>query len=395
MSKSASATDLAVVGAGIIGMSIAWRAAQRGLRVVVLERDKPGAGSSGVAAGMLAPVSEALLTEQPLLRLGLASAAAYPNFIAELEECASIEVGYHRCGTLLAARDADEAEALGRELALRTRLGLSVQRLRASEARQLEPALAPVLRLALEIPDDHAIDPRRVVSALAIALARAGGELRSRVEVRELRVHRDRVIGLELADGERLDAEQVVVAAGPWELAGLPEPARIPLRPVKGQIMRMHDPAGPGLLRHVLRMRGGYIVPRGDGRYVIGATMEERGFDTSVTAGAVYELLRDASELVPGVGELVIDELSAGLRPAAPDNAPVIGAGALPGLNWSIGHFRHGVLLAPVTAEAMVRSLTGEPLDEAMAAFTPARFTAGPPAAPAPVPAPARPAVGA
>jgi glycine oxidase len=370
-----SAFDLAVVGAGIIGLSVAWRAAQRGMRVVVLERDKPGAGSSGVAAGMLAPVSEALLTEQPLLRLGLASAAAYPAFIAELEDCSGVTAGYHRCGTLLAARDADEAEALGRELAMRSRLGLSVQRLRASEARQLEPALAPVLRLALEIPDDHAIDPRRVVSALSIALARAGGELRNRVEVAGLQRARDRVAGVQLADGESVAAEQVVIAAGAWQLAGVPDEARVPLRPVKGQIMRMRDPAGPGLLGHVLRMRGGYVVPRGDGRYVLGATMEERGFETHVTAGAVYELLRDATELLPGIGELVLEEVSAGLRPATPDNAPVIGPGAIPGLHWATGHYRHGVLLAPVTADSLSRILAGEPADDVVAPFDPTRFT--------------------
>src|SRR5579862_6953532 len=157
LSNRSNAFDLAVVGAGVIGLSVAWRAAQRGLNVVVLERDEPGAGASHVAAGMLAPVSEALLTEQPLLRFGLASAAAYPRFIAELEESSGLDAGYHRCGTLLAARDADEAEALGRELSLRSRLGLAVHRLRPSEARRLEPALAPALRLALHIPDDHAI----------------------------------------------------------------------------------------------------------------------------------------------------------------------------------------------------------------------------------------------
>jgi glycine oxidase len=371
-----SGFDLAVVGAGVIGLSVAWRAAQRGLRVVVLERDMPGAGSSHVAAGMLAPVSEAVLTEQPLLRLGLASAGLYPEFIAALEEASGVAVGYHRCGTLLAARDADEAEALGRELAMRTRLGLAVQRLRASEARHLEPALAPALRLALEIPDDHAVDPRRVVSALAIALARAGGELRNRVEVACLCLSSGRVDGVQLASGERIDADQVVVASGAWGLEGLPEEARIPLRPVKGQIMRLRDPAGPGLLHHVLRMRGAYIVPRGDGRYVLGATMEERGFDTTVTAGAIYELLRDATELLPGLGELVLEEVSAGLRPATADSAPVIGAGALPGLSWATGHYRNGVLLAPVTADAVVAGIAGEAVEDVVTPFAPTRFAA-------------------
>ena len=360
-------------------MSVAWRAAQRGMRVVVLERDKPAAGSTGVAAGMLAPVSEALLTEQPLLHLGLASAAAYPQFVAEVKDSSGVDPGYHRCGTLLAARDADEAEALGRELAMRTRLGLAVTRLRASEARALEPALAPVLRLALEIPDDHAIDPRRLTSALAIALARAGGELRNRVTATGLTVDHERVSGVVLATGETLAVAQVVVATGAWRIDGLPPEAQVPLRPVKGQIMRMRDPSGPGLLKRVVRLRGAYIVPRGDGRYVVGATMEERGFDTTVTAGAVYELLRDVGELVPGLGELVLEEVSAGLRPASPDNAPVIGPGAIAGLHWAAGHYRHGVLLAPITADGIVGMLAGEEPSEVLAPFTPLRFATAAP----------------
>jgi glycine oxidase len=288
-----------------------------------------------------------------------------------------VDTGYYRSGTLLAARDADEAEALGRELALRTRLGLTATRLRPSDARQLEPALAPALRLALEIPDDHAIDPRRLVSALAIAVARAGGELRNRVEASRIVVAGGRVTGVALAGGETVAAEQVVVASGAWSLdEGLPDQARVRLRPVKGQIMRMRDPNGPGLLARVVRMRGGYIVPRGDGRYVLGATMEERGFDTTVTGGAVYELLRDAIELVPGLTELVLEEVSAGLRPAARDNAPVIGPGAIPGLHWAAGHYRHGVLLAPVTADGVVRMLAGEEPDEVLAPFDPRRFAA-------------------
>jgi glycine oxidase len=379
LANRSSVFDLAVLGAGVIGMSVGWRAAQRGMRVVVLERDKPAAGSTGVAAGMLAPVSEALLTEQPLLHLGLASAAAYPQFAAEVKDSSGVDPGYHRCGTLLAARDADEAEALGRELAMRTRLGLAVTRLRASEARALEPALAPVLRLALEIPDDHAIDPRRLTSALAIALARAGGELRTRVAATGLTVDRGRVSGVVLATGETLAVAQVVIATGAWRIDGLPPEAQVPLRPVKGQIMRIRDPSGPGLLKRVVRLRGAYIVPRGDGRYVVGATMEERGFDTTVTAGAVYELLRDVGELVPGLGELVLEEVSAGLRPASPDNAPVIGPGVIAGLHWATGHFRHGVLLAPITAEGIVRMLAGEEPDEVLAPFTPLRFATAAP----------------
>jgi glycine oxidase len=178
----------------------------------------------------------------------------------------------------------------------------------------------------------------------------------------------------------------VVVAAGTWagQLEGIPVHARIPVRPVKGQIMRLHDPAGPGLLRRVIRMGPSYIVPRGDGRYVIGATQEERGFDTTVTAGAGFQLLRDASELVPGISELVIDEFAAGLRPATPDNLPVIGpSSAVPGLHWAVGHRRGGILLAPVTAELICAELLGEEPDPLASAVSPARYQPAPAGSPA------------
>jgi glycine oxidase len=345
-----------------VGLAIAWRAAQRGLKVTVLERgDAPGTGTSAVAAGMLAPISETIATELPLMRLGLESVDAYPAFVEELSDASAMDPGYLRCGTLLAARDGDEAEALGRELALRESLGLAVHRLRSSEARRLEPALAPALRLALEIPGDHAIDPRKLTAALARAVTTAGVTLRTAATVERVIVADGRVAGAGLTDGERIIAEHVVVAAGAWTeaIGGLPADARIPIHPVKGQILRLHDPAGPGLLTRVLRMTGGYLVPRGDGRYVLGATMEERGFDTTVTAGGAFELLRNAFELLPSVTELVIDELSAGLRPATPDNMPAIGPGGVPGLHWAVGHYRHGILLTPITAELVVGALAG------------------------------------
>jgi glycine oxidase len=374
-----SSFDVAVVGAGVIGLAVAWRAAQRGLKVIVLERGaEPARETSSVAAGMLAPISEALATEVALMRLGLASVSAYPEFVEELHDATGMDTGYLRCGTLLAARDGDEAEALGRELALRERFGLAVHRLRASEARLREPALAPTLRLALEIPDDHAIDPRKLTAALAQAVIGAGGELRTNSPVAALTTADGGVTGVRLVGGERVAAEQVVVAAGPWSssLDGVPTGASVPVHPVKGQILRLHDPAGPGLLTRVVRFIGGYLVPRGDGRYVLGATMEERGFDTTVTAGGVFELLRDASELVPSVTELVIDELSAGLRPATPDNAPAIGPGAIPGLHWATGHFRHGVLLTPITAQIVAARLAGDDPGELAAEFAPTRFAA-------------------
>lgn len=384
--RSAPALDLAVVGAGAIGLAIAWRASQRGLRVAVLERGQAGQGTSHLAAGMLAPIAETTASEEPLLELGLRSALAYPDFARELALAAGLDhVGYTPCGTLLVARDDDEAEALERELALRRRYELDVRRLRPSEARRLEPALAPALRLALDVPGDHAIDPRALTASLATALRRAGAELREHVTVSEIELTGGRVSGVRLHDGSVIAAGDVVIAAGPWVegLGGIPAGARIPVRPIKGQILRLHDPAGPGLLKRVVRMGSSYIVPRADGRYVIGATYEERGFDTTVTAGAAFELLRDAGELVPGISELVIDEFSAGLRPATPDNLPVIGASAVPGLHWAVGHRRGGILFTPVTAELIVGSLLGEDPEPAAQAFAPARLettTAGSPA---------------
>jgi glycine oxidase len=374
MSQDRTAASVVVIGGGVIGLAAAWRAAQRGHAVCVLERGELGAGTSRVAAGMLAPVTEANAGELALLELGLRSARAWPAFAAELAAASGADPGLRPCGALLVARDADEAAALERELALRVDLGLHVERVLPSAARRLEPALAPTLRLALAAPEDHAADPRALLPALAEAARRAGAVLRTGSAVRSIVVREGHVAGVELAGGELVRAGTVVVAAGAWSgaIGGLPAGARIPLRPVKGQILRLRDPAGPGLLERIVRFEGGYLVPRGDGRYVLGATMEERGFDTTVTAGALYELLRDAGELVPGVHEFVVEETAAGLRPATPDNAPVVGAaGELGGLVWATGHHRNGILLAPVTAELVAAILEG---GDAPPAFAAGRF---------------------
>ncbi|MDQ6730013.1 MAG: glycine oxidase ThiO [Actinomycetota bacterium] len=378
-----TAADVVVIGGGVIGLAVAWRAGGRGLRVLVLERDRPGAGTSRVAAGMLAPIAEARPAEEPLLELGLRSARLFGGFVAELEATTGHEVGYTACGTLLVARDEDEARSLERELALRERLGLAAQRLLPSAARRLEPALTPALRLALEVPDDHAVDPRRLTAALAAGIRSAGGQVREGVTVTGVSIRGGRATGVTVAGGDTIAAGAVVLAAGPWT-GELQLPAPIAFRPVKGQILRLHDPAGPGLLTRVVRMGSSYVVPRADGRYVIGATSEERGFDTTVTAGGVFELLRDASELVPGVSELVLDECAAGLRPGTPDNLPVLGPADAPGLHWAAGHGRGGILLAPITAELVCAGLCGaDASSEALAGldatpFAPRRFAAAP-----------------
>jgi glycine oxidase len=342
-----SARDVIVVGGGAIGLAAAWRASQRGLRVTVVScARRPGA--SRVAAGMLAPVSEAEpgTPARRLLELSLESARLWPAFARELAGASGLPSALRADGTLHVARDEDEAAVLERELEFRGELGLAdgVARLRPSAARALEPGLAPSLRAALHVPGEQSVDPRWLLDALG---AVAGDVVEGRVE--ELLAH-----GVLLAGGEVLEAEHVVLAAGAWS-GSLGE---LPVRPLKGQILRLRGE--PGLVERMIRFEGGYIVPRGDGRYVVGATVEERGFDASVTAGAAYELLRDASELVPDVLELEIEEHCVGFRPATPDNIPAIGPGPLPGLVLACGHHRNGILLAPLTAELVIASLLGE-----------------------------------
>jgi glycine oxidase len=364
---TSSTYDLAVAGGGAIGLACAWRAAQRGLRTIVLDAGEPGAWQ--VAAGMLAPVAESDFGDAPLVELGLRAARAFPDFCAELAE-SGIDPGYRATGTLVVARDRDEAEALDRMLAFRRELGLEVERLRPSQARRVEPALAPPVRLAVDVPGDHSVDPRRLVAALTTAFERAGGTIR-RARVAAVEADDARVTGLRLDTGEVVRAHQVLVATG---IGTVEAPDRIPVRPVKGQILRLRDPRGPGLIERTVRGPHCYLVPRADGGYVLGATMEERGHDTAPTAGGVYELLRDMSEIVPGVLELEIEELAAGLRPATPDNLPAVGPGTVEGLLWATGHCRNGILLTPLTADLIAAAATGEPLPEWAALADPRRF---------------------
>ena len=367
--------DVAVLGGGAIGLAVAWRCAQRGAHVAVFDRGPLGAGTSSVAAGMLAPVSEAEYGDagRRLLELGLDSLARWPGFAAELASASGTDSRLRARGTLIVARDRDVAEALERERAFRASLGLRIERLAPSAARRLEPALAPSIRLALEAPDDHSVDPVWMTGALALAARDAGASLHPHTSV-SVGVSDDRVTGLVSAAGERIAAAEVVVAAGAWAagIDGLPAHARVPVRPVKGQIIGL---SGDELIDRSLRFDGGYLVPRGDGRYVLGATVEERGFDTTVTAGGVYELLRDAAEVIPDVLELRIDTVRAGLRPGTPDNVPLIGRGALAGLVWATGHNRNGILLTPVTADAVADLIaTGA---APPAGTVPLRFVAG------------------
>ena len=359
-----------VVGGGVIGRVTAWRAAERGLAVTLVEPDSvtdpaQARASSTVAAGMLTPATEATFGEEELMALGVRSARMYDAFVNELETAAEMTVGHHRTGTLLIAFDRDDLAVLTDLHALQLRLGVATERLTSRECRGLEPLLAPSVRGGVLAPEDHSVDPRR----LLVALARAG----ERAGVREVAGSVTEVLasgpegarlGVRLADGSLLPAHQVVLAAGCWgDRIALPEPVLPVVRPVKGQLLRARvRPGEPPLLGRTVRglVRGSpvYLVPREDGEVVVGATQEELGHDTSLTTGGLWRILRDARELVPGVGELEITETCVGLRPGSPDNEPLMGPTRVPGLHLATGHFRHGVLLAPVTGEVMAEVLT-------------------------------------
>ncbi|TCR22099.1 glycine oxidase ThiO [Streptomyces sp. BK205] len=376
---SSRTSDVLVVGGGIIGLVTAWRAAQHGLSAAVADPE-PGGGAAQVAAGMLAAVTELHYGEQTLLGLNLASAHRYPDFAAELTELTGHDLGYRRCGTLAVALDADDRAHLRELHALQRQSGLESEWLSGRECRRLEPMLAPGVRGGLRVDGDHQIDPRRLTRALLAACERAGVVFH-RVWAERLRVVRDRAAGITTTDGDQLDAGQVVLAAGSLSgrLEGVPEAVLPPVRPVKGQVLRLTVPTryAPFLsrtVRAVVRGSQVYLVPRENGELVIGATSEELGWDTTVTAGGVYELLRDAHELVPGITELPLTETRAGLRPGSPDNAPLLGPTDLPGLLLATGHYRNGVLLTPVTGDVMAHVLATGELPEVARPFTPGRF---------------------
>ncbi|MEU2861782.1 glycine oxidase ThiO [Streptomyces mirabilis] len=379
-SSDARVSDVLVIGGGIIGLVTAWRAAQRGFTVAVVDPE-PGGGAARVAAGMLAAVTELHYGEQTLLGLNLASARRYPDFAAELTEASGQDLGYRRCGTLAVAMDADDRAHLRELHALQHRSGLESEWLSGRECRRLEPMLAPGVRGGLRVDGDHQIDPRRLAKALVTACDRAGVEFH-RTWAERLTVVRDRAAGVVTTGGEQLAAGQVVLAAGSLsgKLPGVPADVLPPVRPVKGQVLRLTVPKryAPFLsrtVRAVVRGSQVYLVPRENGELVVGATSEELGWDTTVTAGGVYELLRDAHELVPGITELPLTETRAGLRPGSPDNAPLLGPTALDGLLLATGHYRNGVLLTPVTGDAMAHVLTTGELPEEARPFAPGRFS--------------------
>lgn len=373
-------SDTIVVGGGIVGLAVAHALAHRGRRVTVIEGARIGErAAAGVAAGMLAPSSEADLTDPRLTYLALASHEAYPAWTAMLERESGVATGYDATGTLLVALHRDHLALIEHLQAFQRERGLNAERLTGRQAREEEPYLAPGIAGALRMPDAQ-VNPRHLLRALAVALGRVGAALLEGTRVTAVAPDGEGYAVATEREGvaSTLHATQVVIAGGAWSrqiaspIAGLPL-LPLPLRPVKGQILRLR---GERLVRHVVRTPDVYIVPRADGELVIGASMEEQGFDERPTAGGVYDLLREARRVLPGIAELELTECGVGFRPALRDHLPAIGNVDGAGLFVANGHFRNGVELAPITARLLADLMCDGRLDALLDPFSPGRFIA-------------------
>lgn len=364
--------DVAVVGAGIIGASVAFDLAARGIRTVVIEKaSRPGRESSAAAGGVLAPNAEAE-PDTPLYGLKRASLDLFPDWISAIESESGVDSEFRRDGLIAIALDDEGERDNERREALVKRAGARVERLSGEALRRREAAVAPEARSALLFPEEARVDNARLSHAVAVAARRRGVEFRYGNPVTGLLRSGARVTGVATPVGP-VTAGVVVVAAGAWSahLAGLP--VAIPVKPARGQIVVLRAPSPP--IGSVLSCGEIYAVPRNDGRVLVGATVEDVGFDKSVTAGAMRWLLAGAARFLPSFDALPVETSWAGLRPEAADHLPLVGAvpGA-PGLVLATGHFRAGIVLAPLTARAVAACVAGERLPASLACCDPARF---------------------
>jgi glycine oxidase len=347
-----AAVDVAVVGAGVIGLSIAWRLALRGMSVAVFERATVGAGASLAATGMLAAAAEHEPGCHDLLALALESQRQWPQFRAQLEAQSGHDIDFREGGTLVVALGRDEVERLRFRHDLHKRCDLPTRWLGGPEVRDMEPALRPSVAAGLYCADDHQVDPRLVMTALRAAFAAAGGRLFEHCAVEGVDLAAGRVAGLVTAMG-RCRAPAVVLAAGAWTGNVLPPGLTVPVRPLKGQALAVRTTAETGTLGHIVWTEQIHMAPKGDGRLIVGATVEERGFDDSITAGGLYALLEGARRAFPAIEEMAVDAVWTGFRPSSIDDAPILGATPIDGLAIATGHHRNGYLLAPATALAI------------------------------------------
>jgi glycine oxidase len=364
-----------------MGLGIAWRLAQAGCAVTVYDRGAAGHGASWAAAGMLAAAVETEPGEEALLALTRESQRLWPDFAREVESASGVAVDYRDEGTLVVALNRDDAEQLRFTYEFQKSLGLDLDWLSGAEARRCEPHLHPGVPAAVSSPRDHQVDNRCLARALAVAAGQAGAVLREHCAVREIDLAGGQARGV-VTDAGREAADIVVLAAGAWSrrIAGIPNSFLPPVRPIKGQMLALRmDPAAP-LLRHVVWLPRGYLVPRNDGRLIVGGTVEERGFDETITAGGLFALIEGAWRAVPAIEELPVAETWVGFRPGSRDDAPLLGPSGVDGLVVATGHHRNGILLAPITAATIAAYVLSSRLPPSLEPFSPRRFAA--PAAP-------------
>jgi len=365
----------------VIGLGVAWRLAQAGCIVTVYDRGEAGHGASWAAAGMLAAAVETEPGEEALLSLTLESQRLWPDFARELEAASGISPEYRDEGTIVVAPNRDDAAQLRHSFEFQKSLGLDLTWLSAAEAREREPHLKPGIAAAVWSPNDHQVENRRLSLALVAAARRAGVEITEHCPVREVVVAGRRAACVRTDHGED-KADVIVLAAGAWsrEIDGIPAAYLPPVRPIKGQMVALQmDPKAP-LIRHVIWLPRGYLTPRLDGRLIIGATVEERGFDPNITAGGLLALIEGAWRGLPAIEELPVAETWVGFRPGSRDDAPMLGPSGIEGLVIATGHHRNGILLTPVSAAILSDYILSGRLPEIARPFSPERFAVREPA---------------
>ena len=377
--RQAARPTVAVVGGGICGLGIGWRLAAAGCTVDVFDRGVAGREASWAAAGMLAARVETEPGEEALLALNLESQAAWPDFARELEGVSDVDLGYRNEGILVVAAHRDDAAELRNIYEFHRSLDLDVEWLTGGQARRMEPHLAPGVSAAVSSPKDHQLDNRQLVLALRAAFLQAGGQLHENTPVEAIDVVAGRAEGLQVG-GRRHNADMVLLAAGAWsyDIDGVPPVARPPVRPLKGQVIALQmEPRAP-IIDRVIWGPGIYLVPRRDGTLILGATVEEKGFDSDLTAGGVFRLLESAWEILPQIEELPIKEMWVGFRPTSRDDAPILGPTPVEGLVVATGHHRNGVLLAPLTIDAVSTFMLDGTLSQSIEPFGIDRFNIAP-----------------
>ena len=378
--KKMANKKILIIGGGVIGLGVGWQLAKAGAAVTIYDRAEAGRAASWAAAGMLAPLAEAHSEEPELLKLGCQSLERYSQWVVELEADAQMSVGYRVEGTLIVGLEPDDTHQLRHLYTAQQDLGLDVEWLTGREAREIEPVLSPRITAAIRCATDHQVDNRLMVTALQLAYQAHDGILHENSAIERVIIKNGIAIGVQTQDGFQ-NADTIVLSAGCWsaQMEGVPDAMIPPVRPVKGQMLALQMEAGITVKNVIRTVRARYpmsvyLVPRTDGRLIVGATSEEMGFDTRLTAGGMFELLRGAWEAVPGVYELPILETWTGLRPGSRDNAPILGKTPVENLIYATGHYRNGILLTPVTAYEIAKLiLTGE-TSETIAPFQLDRF---------------------